>query len=843
MKFNHMTDVRVEVQVPTAGLQNLVKNPDGAQGGFGWETPSAGTALEGNAGVLDFYVSVGGGGPVNVRTELMPITAGRYAVARLNHVGISAGNSFRWRFEWYNASRVYISSSAQSGAITTAGIKFLPAVVAPAGTAYFKLRIDLYAGTGTTVPTSNPGVDSFVQFNEAMAATSATSTGFGSTRVNLFTDPQGTSATSWTPLPGFERVNIAVDTSIKRTGTSSIRLRNDFYGTSNLSVYVQSGGMPVTAGLYYTASVYARNENERLVSVAQQFYVDGAWQAATYTGTPVQTLNNLYMRPSVTVRAPEGATQVRMVFAVRGINYLEVTHLDNALVEQTNLVDTYFDGGSTNSSNLTHAWSGTADASTSTRTVASGGFDYQPPYAWLPITGSITNLEIDRAEMAPGLLSVELRNESLDPAGAYDPILKMGKYVRVLVRHDDHGTEVWMPKFTGKITNAGTRYIKPKNGKPSYGLISINAADALSDLSQQTEPRSVATVAGLPYIMEGKGVPWNCDGVTSHILNVPAIPVLNENLSVADQILLTRDSVQGHAFVDGAGVMQVWTNYNEAIGPGISDVIGTDINYTEINIDYDWNRVINQVSIKHLTTGADGNAVEVVYPTYEDTASVVAYGARKKEFVVVGTSPNITALASSILTRNATPAVRTNNIRTKVRTDSELFRANVLELCKLVYVQFEDREGDTRRITSISHQIDDGGYFIDVSFAAEGSSAVPQKVDTPPVDDTALTNTGWIDIAFTPGSGWANYGGGWQAGQYRRRDGIVYLRGLVAGAPTVTTPITTLPAGFRPPASVMFTVHGNLGARRLDVGASGTVVQSEGGNTAFVSLDGVYFSV
>lgn len=63
--------------------------------------------------------------------------------------------------------------------------------------------------------------------------------------------------------------------------------------------------------------------------------------------------------------------------------------------------------------------------------------------------------------------------------------------------------------------------------------------------------------------------------------------------------------------------------------------------------------------------------------------------------------------------------------------------------------------------------------------------------------------TAWANATLA--NGWTNYGGGAQVLQYRKIGDIVYLRGSLkspgGGAPVT---ITTLPAGFRPPADLEF---------------------------------------
>lgn len=63
---------------------------------------------------------------------------------------------------------------------------------------------------------------------------------------------------------------------------------------------------------------------------------------------------------------------------------------------------------------------------------------------------------------------------------------------------------------------------------------------------------------------------------------------------------------------------------------------------------------------------------------------------------------------------------------------------------------------------------------------------------------SAVDDTGWI--APTLSSPWGNYGTTWETAGYRRKNGVVYLRGLLtpSSAPGGGANIWTLPVGFRP---------------------------------------------
>lgn len=105
---------------------------------------------------------------------------------------------------------------------------------------------------------------------------------------------------------------------------------------------------------------------------------------------------------------------------------------------------------------------------------------------------------------------------------------------------------------------------------------------------------------------------------------------------------------------------------------------------------------------------------------------------------------------------------------------------------------------------------------------------------------------GWDALPFM--NGWTNYGGGWEAGGYRKDQlGLIHLRGLIthaSGVPSTST-IFVLPPGYRPQHGRIFAVQTGepAAAGRLDVHEDGEVVWNTGavGESDFTSLDGVAF--
>lgn len=101
-------------------------------------------------------------------------------------------------------------------------------------------------------------------------------------------------------------------------------------------------------------------------------------------------------------------------------------------------------------------------------------------------------------------------------------------------------------------------------------------------------------------------------------------------------------------------------------------------------------------------------------------------------------------------------------------------------------------------------------------------------------DMGAIPPSGWVNATLN--SPWVNYGGGWQPARYMKDgSGTVFIEGLVAGGAGPGT-IFTLPAGYRPAQSLIFSTVANNSFARIDVSSTGTVVWSTGGTSAFISV-------
>ena len=82
MVFDKTTVLRLDVETTPVGLVNLVQNPSGELGGWGWVTPVANTVMGGNGTNLTYTSNATGA--QSFKTEPMAVAAGEYVSARWN---------------------------------------------------------------------------------------------------------------------------------------------------------------------------------------------------------------------------------------------------------------------------------------------------------------------------------------------------------------------------------------------------------------------------------------------------------------------------------------------------------------------------------------------------------------------------------------------------------------------------------------------------------------------------------------------------------------------------------------------------------------------------------------
>ena len=101
------------------------------------------------------------------------------------------------------------------------------------------------------------------------------------------------------------------------------------------------------------------------------------------------------------------------------------------------------------------------------------------------------------------------------------------------------------------------------------------------------------------------------------------------------------------------------------------------------------------------------------------------------------------------------------------------------------------------------------------------------------------TNETPVAVTFT--NSWVNFGAPFGTAKYSREsNGIIRLSGVVRSG-TAGQSIFTLPEGFRPLDTKIFTIINGGVLDRLDITNTGTVTQILTGGNSYVTLDGITF--
>lgn len=542
--FKSLDVLRLEVEVEPTGPFNLILNPDGELGGWGWVTPVANTSLRrlvsGGVSHLSYRSAL------NVAnyfySEPMPVAAGQYAAARWV-LGSNGSAYYRTQLEWLNSSETVIGSGGLTGYLPiTLGTQSISGQLAPANTAFVRLRFDLYKDTTGANLTADP----LFYLRDVAVAKAATAAALGSSRKNLILNPsfEGAGVPTW-EAEGTDAA-LAATTAQVYVGGQALALtysRAATWGSFRTSVAVNPGRDYVFQYRSRAATV------ARPTFVGVQFYdANGEFAGPGIGRTTVANTTTGWTVSSLLVTAPTNAATVRVYGGVTDAAPNEVHYFDAAMVTEGVDVPAYFDGSFAASGSKTYSWSGTAHASTSTLTDSTLGS--LVPTEWRNVLGPSHEVQIDREALNLGTLTATILDATLDPSQTSS--LRPGRRVRMLAQS---GTR-WEPLFTGKSTRLDVEYDeKAFPAKPPR--ISLTAVDNTQPLAAARRPEGVGTIAALPYVLEGAGVPWAVNG-SSHQVASATVVSSNENATALDQIAITRDSELGYAWVDRRGVLTAW---------------------------------------------------------------------------------------------------------------------------------------------------------------------------------------------------------------------------------------------------------------------------------------------
>lgn len=157
------------------------------------------------------------------------------------------------------------------------------------------------------------------------------------------------------------------------------------------------------------------------------------------------------------------------------------------------------------------------------------------------------------------------------------------------------------------------------------------------------------------------------------------------------------------------------------------------------------------------------------------------------------------------------------------------------------YVGFVTSDSDLGGM-QLFYGMSDGGTYKRL-FQRSGADPTAVSWGTWKAEPSNTDDAAWNAIGATSqpafANSWANYGGGFSTAAFRRRGGVVRLKGLVASG-TVGQTIFTLPAGYRPAETRLFSTISNSAVGRVDINSAGAVSCQLGSNV-WLSLDGIAF--
>lgn len=739
-EFNTVDVVRLEVETDPSGLVNLVQNPSGELGGWGWITSLSDSTMSGIAGPLLQYERTVAGAS-SFTTEALPIAAGEYAAARWESVSSSGVNYVRTRFEWLDASGALLSSSVQSAYFSTtpsATVGLLPTVVAPASTAFVRLRFDLY----TTTSGVDPGGAHWLKLHQVTVAKAASSGAFGSFRTNLVPNPSFESNTNgWNDDSTSTLTRVA---SAGAVGAAHARLTIDATSPYSQANWI-GASMPVTGGRDYTVSAYVRSVAVSRIAAVVISWRDAGGGLGQSVGGNTATSTVTWTRIGATFTAPSGATGASVLVRFFGVALGEQHDFDAVMLEQSASLDSYFDGATPDAGGWDYAWAGAANFSASTATNSTLG--YLPPVEYLNIIGESQHIRVSREQLNAGTLSAVIRSRSLDPSQS--TLLRPGRRARLTTLIDG----VWEIIIGGKLLEADVTYeVKdPKVPTEKQARIEVLLVDPNQALANAGRPEGVATIDELPFVLEGAGVPWNVNGSGNQ---VPAanVTTYNESAKALDQVALTRDTAIGYAWMSRVGVLNVWDRDQIASG---APVLLDEDDYSDIDLSFSTKDAINELQITVQSLGTDGTTTETVYGPYVDQVSIDEWGRYRKEFTVTGLdSAAVDALAAAILDAASTPRIRVNSITIPLTTIARVESHALLDLYDEVRVVLTSLGVDeVLRATGLEHTIDTKAWMLRLDFSDEGGVAVPTV--QPPVQSGTRPGVGVIELfaGSTPPAG------------------------------------------------------------------------------------------
>lgn len=294
-------------------------------------------------------------------------------------------------------------------------------------------------------------------------------------------------------------------------------------------------------------------------------------------------------------------------------------------------------------------------------------------------------------------------------------------------------------------------------------------------------------------------VPFNASQSTGPVSIVNGVPVITDDMSGAQVPIYEQDALHANPFFADvtAGEPDNWNAGLEVDGTGMAADSGTGMFGTDAVL---------------LGVNASGGAFQTILsdPFTVDPGNKIKVGAW------AGIDTGDPTLQLGLLTDPTSPGFLTATTFDQ-RTDREALTADPAQFAK----EFTVPLGHTSaRLFAVVDSLSSSAASARISYTTSKRTG------------SAVVATPWTALPYA--TNWADAGFGWQAGQYRRLDDILELRGLCArstSASGATATIATLPAGFRPVANngigdAYYPAAGGAAATQVYVTAAGLIVTS-----------------
>jgi microcystin-dependent protein len=668
--------LRVQIQADPLGFLNQVADPSGELGGWGWEAPIAGSTVRAVDGPALRFTAPSPAVATYYVTAPIAVTGGQWVFASWLVVSITGYLRVQIEDSTDGESWSTLLLSDYSNVTGETAMAFSEVYGFP-GAGFVRLRFEHFGDTAGNPPPAGAAFD----LREVSVTVRPTA---------LITDPSfEAGVTGWGEGPSDEGLTstLAQSSAQARTGTYSAACSRPGAGLLQVTTYADTLPMQAWPGEHYQATAWVR-----AATTGRQARLSLKWGAPSGTvltsSAAVADVTTGWSRLIVRGTAPEGTVSLGVVAEWASAGAGEVHYLDDVNIQQV-------------------------DAET--RRLVS-------------IEGDCTRVSIVRETLNVCTATVEVLSTALDPATS--TLIRPGRMCRIATADT--------VLFSGSVSQATVQYELKDPATPTEkrARITLTAVDATSVLSQQKRSEGVATIAELPYVLAGTGVPYNVNG-SGQPVDTATVVAVNENASAVDQLAVTRDSVLGYVWVDRLGVVQAWDRADFGLRLAAMGSLTLGRGYSAVDLSYDTQDCINEVTLKFLRFDpSTGETEEVPYGPYRNTASIALWGVRSAEFTIQGIAEEVADLeefADAVLAANGTPVRRVNSCTIPVRTADEIAQYAPLDLYDGIEVTAGIGAGTDYGLlaTRIEHQIAPDKWLVTVGFGTESQVASPTFVPSP----------------------------------------------------------------------------------------------------------------